>query len=35
MPPAVVKTIRDEYWPRIIGFHTVPDYKQEVDYDNL
>jgi len=26
---------RDEYWPMIIGFHTIPDYKQEVDYDNL
>lgn len=26
---------RDEYWPMVIGFHTVPDYKQEVDYDNL
>ncbi|MDP2908086.1 MAG: hypothetical protein Q8O03_09220, partial [Nanoarchaeota archaeon] len=26
---------RDEYWPMVIGLHTVPDYKQEVDYDNL
>lgn len=26
---------RDEYWPMVIGLHTVPDYKQEVDYGNL
>lgn len=26
---------KEDYWPMIIGFHTVPDYKQEIDYDDL
>lgn len=26
---------RDEYWPMIIGIHTIPDYKQEINYDDL
>lgn len=24
-----------DYWPMIIGFHTIPDYKQEIDYNDL
>ena len=26
---------RGDYWPMVIGVHTVPDYTQKTDYDNL
>lgn len=31
----LTEKFREDYWPMIIGFHTIPDYKQEIDYDDL
>lgn len=31
----LTEKFREDYWPMIIGFHTIPDYKQEVDYNDL
>ena len=31
----LTRSFKGEFWPIVIGVHTVPDFEAEVDYDNL
>jgi hypothetical protein len=31
----LTRSFKDQYWPLIVGVHTLPDYQAAVDYDNL